>query len=143
MELDDTVTHQELLIADTRRLIQHSKTLRQRARDIVGNARALRKVSGFATWPDGPSLDGDALASPARLFHVCDRSGIDRFEPRPSARAHDPVVWAIDDERLRNYLLPRDCPRVTYSAAGDATHADVARFLGAAEAVVAVESQWL
>jgi hypothetical protein len=26
----------------------------------------------------------------------------------------DPVVWALDDQRLRNYLVPRDCPRVTY-----------------------------
>jgi len=26
------------------------------------------------------------------------------------------LVWAIDGDHLRNYLVPRDCPRVTYYA---------------------------
>jgi hypothetical protein len=50
------------------------------------------------------------------LFHVSEDSGIERFEPRPSRYADEPVVWAIDADRLRNYLLPRQCPRVTYYA---------------------------
>jgi hypothetical protein len=79
----------------------------------------------------------------AVLFHVSEESGIERFEPRPSPYADGPVVWAIDAERLRNYLLPRDCPRVTYYAGPETTAADVERFLGSSAAVVAVESAWL
>jgi len=77
------------------------------------------------------------------LFHVSEEPGIERFEPRPSPYADGPVVWAIDAERLRNYLLPRDCPRVTYYAGPGTTAADVERFLGSSPAVVAVESAWL
>jgi hypothetical protein len=52
-------------------------------------------------------------------------------------------VWAIDADRLRNYLLPRDCPRVTYYAGRETRAADVERFLGSSPAVIAVESAWL
>jgi hypothetical protein len=77
------------------------------------------------------------------LFHVSEETGIERFEPRASAFASGLVVWAIDGERLRNYLVPRDCPRVTYYAGRDTAAADVERLLGASEAVVAVETDWL
>jgi hypothetical protein len=77
------------------------------------------------------------------LFHVSEEPGIERFEPRPSPYADGPVVWAIDAARLHNYLLPRDCPRVTYHAGPETTAADVGRFLAAGPAVVAVESAWL
>jgi hypothetical protein len=77
------------------------------------------------------------------LFHVSEESGIERFEPRPSPYADGPVVWAIDANRLRNYLLPRDCPRVTYYAGHDTAAGDVERFLGSSPAVIAVESAWL
>lgn len=77
------------------------------------------------------------------LFHVSEEPGIERFEPRPSEYAEEPVVWAIDAERLRNYLVPRDCPRVTFYAGRETSVADVERFLGSSAAVVAVESGWL
>jgi hypothetical protein len=77
------------------------------------------------------------------LFHVSEEAGIERFEPRPSEYTDAPVVWAIDADRLRNYLLPRECPRVTYCAGPETTAADVERFLGASLAVIAVESAWL
>jgi hypothetical protein len=77
------------------------------------------------------------------LFHISEESGIDRFEPRPSPNADEPVVWAVDTDRLRNYLVPRQCPRVTYYAGPETTAADVERFLGPSPAVVAVESAWL
>jgi hypothetical protein len=77
------------------------------------------------------------------LFHVSEESGIERFEPRGSEDGGAPVVWAIDAARLRNYLLPRDCPRVTYYAGRETTRADLERFLGLSPAVVAVESGWL
>ena len=77
------------------------------------------------------------------LFHVSEESGIERFEPRPSEYASQPVVWAIDAEHLRNYLVPRDCPRITFYAGRETSEADVERFLGSSPAVVAVESGWL
>lgn len=56
-----------------------------------------------------------------------------------------PVVWSIEERLLHNYLLPRDCPRVTFYALPDSDPADVARLMGqtAARYVVAVESGWL
>jgi hypothetical protein len=77
------------------------------------------------------------------LFHVSEESGIGRFEPRATEYAGEPVVWAIDAARLRNYLVPRECPRVTFSAGRETDAADAERFLGASPAVVAVESGWL
>jgi hypothetical protein len=77
------------------------------------------------------------------LFHVSEEPGIERFEPRASEYADQPVVWAIDAPRLRNYLVPRDCPRVTYYSGGETTAADVERFLGSSLAVIAVEGGWL
>lgn len=77
------------------------------------------------------------------LFHVSEESGIERFEPRASEITGEPVVWAIDAARLRNYLVPRECPRVTYYAGRETTVSDVERFLGSSRAVVAIESGWL
>ena len=76
------------------------------------------------------------------LFHISEEGGIGRFEPRAMAADGRATVWAIDDERLRNYLVPRECPRVTYYAGRDTTAADVARFLGTSVAVVAIERAW-
>jgi len=76
------------------------------------------------------------------LFHVSEQAGIELFEPRWSEIAGQTVVWAIDDERLRNYLVPRECPRVTYYAGPQTVSAEVERFLGQSRAVVAVESAW-
>jgi len=77
------------------------------------------------------------------LFHVSETPGIERFEPRPSSYVPDPVVWAIDADRLCNYLVPRECPRVTFYAGPETTAADIERFLGSPRAVVAIESGWL
>ena len=92
------------------------------------------------------SQTGDAT----RLYHVSDRPDIPLFEPRPARAGHPhaglpPVVWAVGERLLHNYLLPRDCPRVTFYAAADSDPDDVARLLGttAAGYIVAIESGWL
>lgn len=83
-----------------------------------------------------------------RLFHVSERPDIARFEPRPppslDAGISDDVVWAIAERLLPNYLLPRDCPRVTFHLAGHTTATDRDRFFpaGATPHVVAVEAAW-
>ena len=77
------------------------------------------------------------------LFHISEEPGITRFEPRASEYATGLVVWAIEEPRLCNYLVPRECPRVTYYAGAGTTAADAQRFLGSSPAVVAIESGWL
>lgn len=85
-----------------------------------------------------------------RLYHVSEDPDITHFEPRlpgehnPS-RLGRPAVWAVEERLLHNYLLPRDCPRVTFYARADSRAEDVEKLLGATAAtfVVAVESAWL
>src|SRR5687768_18539990 len=89
----------------------------------------------------------------ATLFHVSEDGAIGRFDPRPLPRGaagvapNERVVWAIDAAHLHNYLLPRDCPRVTFylrpeRAAGAADHEPL--LVGTtASRVIAVESAWL
>ena len=111
------------------------------------------------------------------LYHVSERAGIRKFNPRPGAdfarpgagfalrgagfavpsadfarpgagfiRQSDdsnPRVWAISGARLHNYLLPRDCPRVTRYALPETSVADRREFLDDAESVVAIEAAWL
>lgn len=90
----------------------------------------------------------DLSSSYNRLFHISEEPGIQLFEPRPSPsrfeRIKGDVVFAISDELLHNYLLPRDCPRVTWYTGAQTTSADKERFLGnsAASHIVVVESGW-
>lgn len=82
----------------------------------------------------------------SKVYHISDQPGIALFEPRPLPSGGDGVaVWAIDHEHLPNYLLPRDCPRVTFFAQKDSDPTDVERLLGGTSAarVVAIESGWL
>jgi hypothetical protein len=82
-----------------------------------------------------------------RLFHASDDPAVTRFEPRPppspDAGVTGPAVWAVAETHLPNYLLPRDCPRIGFRAGPATTPADRARFLGAADHVVALEAHWL
>lgn len=77
------------------------------------------------------------------LFHVSEEPNIQLFQPRPSEYTAEPVVWAIDAAHLRNYLVPRDCPRVTYYAGAQTTAADRTQFLGSSGAVLAIEEDWV
>ena len=82
------------------------------------------------------------------LYHVSEEPNIDRFEPRippaMSTAAAVPVVWAVADTHLSNYLLPRECPRVAFRADPGSSEWDRERFLGLASAapVVAIEARW-
>jgi hypothetical protein len=86
---------------------------------------------------------------PTALYHVSDLPDIARFEPRPVNRTETglpgDVVWAVDNDHLHNYLLPRDCPRVTFYALPESAPADVERLMCGASArhVVAIETDWL
>lgn len=78
-----------------------------------------------------------------QLFHLSEDPAITVFHPRPSDYAEGPVVWAIDESRLVNYLLPRQCPRICFRAGAQSTPSDVAQFLGADSVVIAIEAAWL
>jgi hypothetical protein len=84
------------------------------------------------------------MSTPKRVYHVSETSGIERFTPRESSDGID-RVWCVSGARLHNYLLPRDCPRITFYAAETTSAADATRFFPNrdAEAVVAVEKRWL
>ena len=77
-----------------------------------------------------------------KLFNLSDDPAISRFEPRPSAYTAEPVVWAIADEKIANYLLPRDCPRVCFRAGTETSAGDVERLLGEDRVVIAIEEAW-
>ncbi|MEM1166261.1 MAG: DUF6886 family protein [Planctomycetota bacterium] len=76
------------------------------------------------------------------LFHVSDKPAIRCFEPRPSEAVGASVVWAIAADRLHNYLLPRDCPRVTCIATPATDPARLRDLLGGHTALVAIERAW-
>lgn len=76
------------------------------------------------------------------VFHVSEEPGLDVFGPRKVEATGESLVWAIDDEHLRNYLVPRECPRVTFYAGPGTSSADRERFLGSSRAVVAIEAAW-
>jgi hypothetical protein len=82
------------------------------------------------------------------LFHISEDPSIERFEPR-AANKHsglegELLVWAIEDRLLHNYLLPRDCPRVTFYKADSSQREDIEKLMGQTTArfVVAIESGW-
>lgn len=83
-----------------------------------------------------------------RLYHISENPLLKRFEPRPSPSHYEgisgEVVFAITDKLLHNYLLPRDCPRVTFYAKQDTSQQDKEIFLGknASGYVVAIENKW-
>lgn len=77
------------------------------------------------------------------LFHVSEDPTITQFTPRPSPYTERPVVWAVDEAHLHNYLFPRECPRITYYALPNSRPEDVTKHLGARQTVVAVEGSWL
>ena len=77
------------------------------------------------------------------LYHVSEESRIAVFNPRPAAGVDHDVVWAVGEDRLRNYLLPRECPRIAFYANPRTTALDRERFLGSSKIVIAIESDWL
>jgi hypothetical protein len=76
------------------------------------------------------------------VYHLSEEPNIEVFEPRTIDGAGEALVWAIDGARLCNYLVPRECPRVTFYAGPRTSAVDRERFLGSSAAVVAIEAAW-
>lgn len=82
-----------------------------------------------------------------RLFHVSEESDIRIFHPRAPKRSDldpsIPLVWAVSENRLVNFLTPRDCPRVCFHKTENTSDEDSILFSSKdIQSVVAVESAW-
>ncbi len=83
-----------------------------------------------------------------RLFHVSEEANIEVFYPRiPTRNDLDKsvgLVWAIDEERLPNFLTPRDCPRVAYYIGKNTTEVDKKSFFTSPSVkhTVIIEHNW-
>jgi hypothetical protein len=81
------------------------------------------------------NIQPDPMILPNRIFHISEEAGIEQFVPRqpsPSfAHLQQNVVFGVGERLLHNYLLPRECPRVTYYAMSETTLADQTEYLPA------------
>ena len=82
-----------------------------------------------------------------RIFHVSEESNISIFEPRAPKRtdlADTPIVWAVSEERLTNYLTPRECPRVGYHIGAHTSDEDINTYFSSSEHshALIIESGW-
>lgn len=84
-----------------------------------------------------------------RLCHVSEEPGIEIFLPRPSPQVYEnitsDVVFAVTEDMVHNYLLPRDCPRVTYFVKPDSSPDEIEKFIGSTKKkyIITVEENWL
>ncbi len=81
-----------------------------------------------------------------RIFHISEDGEIELFKPRVSPSRFEKldknVVFGISERLLHNYLLPRNCPRVTYYASETISEEDKAAYLHSSEFVIAIEFRW-
>lgn len=83
-----------------------------------------------------------------RLFHVSEEPDISVFYPRLPTRTdlnqNVGLVWAIDEERLPNFLTPRECPRVTYYTYEQTSDSDKTKFFSSKSIshAVVIENSW-
>jgi hypothetical protein len=80
------------------------------------------------------------------LMHISEDANIKEFIPRKSESFPElpPVVWALDENHIVNYLFPRDCPRIIYSYTSDINEEDKEKFFSAstAKTIITVENIW-
>jgi hypothetical protein len=78
------------------------------------------------------------------LLHFSEDPSIRVFEPRAAKQKDltEPVVWAVSPEGAVNFLLPRDCPRITFGVWERTTAEDKARFMGHSTAARVIVAEW-
>ena len=102
-----------------------ARALRHRAR---ANVAARRSSIGPPT-PQGSSV----------LYHVSEQPDIvDSRHGRRVLAGRGGL--GREHQKIRDYVVPRDCPRVTYYADAQTLPEDSARFLGTSVAVIAIEA---
>ena len=84
-----------------------------------------------------------------KLYHVSDIPDIEVFEPRLIPQEGAPpdvkLVWAVGERLLHNFLVPRDCPRVTFYVGPHTSEQDASDLMGdtVSDYVVTIETGWL
>src|SRR5690348_191412 len=77
-----------------------------------------------------------------RLYHVSEEGPFTVLAPRlsPPGTPYEGrrLVWAIDEQHLPNYLVPRDCPRVCWAATPNST----GLLASTADRVIVIEEAW-
>lgn len=80
------------------------------------------------------------------LYHISENSNIEQFIPRKSDTRPDlpPIVWALSEKRLVNYLFPRECPRIIFTKGPEVSEEDQRVFFGhtTSQTIITVESSW-
>ncbi|WP_313892245.1 DUF6886 family protein [Psychrobacillus sp.] len=83
-----------------------------------------------------------------RIFHVSEENNIEFFEPRIPTRIDldptNPLVWAINEKCLPNFLTPRNYPRVCYYVGENTSEVDRLRYFSSKTCVhtVVIENRW-
>ncbi len=79
------------------------------------------------------------------IYHFSEEPDIAYFKPRFSTPAFGAVVWGVSKAAMYKYLLPRDCPRVTFRADAQTSTRDAQSFFrhSSMQCIVAIESCWL
>lgn len=62
------------------------------------------------------------------IYQLSEALDITHFEPRSATSELGDVVWDISKAGMYKYLLPRDCPRVTFRADTQISVQDVQSF---------------
>lgn len=104
----------------------------------------------WSNWPSANKYCKRLIfrLNPVRLFHISEDPDIRVFEPRTSPSYFEgirgKVVFAVSETVLHTYLLPRDCPRVTFYPTPKTSARDREKFFGnsLADFVIAVEQRW-
>ena len=92
------------------------------------------------------AVRGLSAMGAVQLFHISEDPGIKIFRPRPSRSSHlrveGDVVWAVNQDRLYNYLVPRNCPRLSFYAKDSTRQEDIDAWLNGdrAKRVIVLES---
>lgn len=83
-----------------------------------------------------------------KLYHVSEEKDIGLFIPRKPIREDmkhsPPLVWAVNERGLPNFLTPRDCPRVTCHKNENTSEKDITAIFSSesVEHLIAVEHAW-
>lgn len=81
-----------------------------------------------------------------KIYHVSEEKNIVEFVPRIPTRDDidkTPVVWAIDEKHLPNFLTPRDCPRVCFMKNSNTSKKDIDLYMDNNENhIVVIEEGW-
>lgn len=84
-----------------------------------------------------------------RLFHLSDDFEINEFRPRPVRKEVwgdlKDSVWTVNQEKLQNFMLPRNCPRVCWRLNAETSGEDKEYFesFGDQQSLIFVQKEYI